>query len=326
MSSHGYNTRGNQTGRSDLNMPGVPPANSPHQEGGEDTTVSSTTRVGGVNNSEPKRLGSPLTSIASSDGPSNDLSAPAGPENETAPAGPENTASNGPAPVPPIGNLEQGVTSAGITAGGRDNALRDEAPELFDLRLPPPLINTKRNDRIHFDDKMKGPDARNWGNADLEEADIDPEIQVQIFRSLQSTRNEQQISTYFEEWKAAKMERIQREVQASMAGRINELEKMIKMANITAKQDDLKRATSVEPKERTAAEGLTKARATMKKCRESTPNRPSDLIAPKSHIAYIFTKLKERTSRDNGSSPDSSDDSSGGDPDGNNSMNRRKKG
>ncbi|KAJ3990938.1 hypothetical protein F5050DRAFT_1716495 [Lentinula boryana] len=208
MASHGYNTRGNQPGRSDLITPGATSPNSPHQEGGENITVSSTARVSGVNNSEPKRMDSPLTSIASNNGPSidpsapagpeDDLSAPAGPEKETAPAGPDITASDGPDIASPVGDTEQEGTSAGRTAGGRDEAMRNNAPELLDFRLPPPIINPTRNEKKYFDDKMKGPDARNWGNAGLEDADTDPEVQAQILRSLQSTRDERQMFSYLE--------------------------------------------------------------------------------------------------------------------------------
>ncbi|KAJ3792259.1 hypothetical protein GGU11DRAFT_750280 [Lentinula aff. detonsa] len=321
MAHHSYNTRRNQPERSNLNLPGVPSPHSPNQEGEENITVEATTRVSGENHGESKGMESPLTSIASNEGPSNDLSAPAGPENETAPAGSEYTVPAGPDPAPPVGTMEQEWTSANVPAGGCNNATRNNAPEQYNYNVPPPMIRpqTPQENNLNYPkDKGKGPDARNWGNAGLNEEDIDPEIQAQILSSLQSTKDEPQIVSYLEQWKASETERIQKEVQALMVGRIQELDALIKAAQATVKHN-----TPVRVKVEQAE--LTKAEATRKKRREETPGRPSELVAPRSHIADIFTKLREQKNQDGFSSPEPSDDPSDDDSDNGNGRKFEKK-
>ncbi|KAJ3792395.1 hypothetical protein GGU11DRAFT_750084 [Lentinula aff. detonsa] len=191
MTSHGYNTRRNQRGPSDLYQPSVSPDNSPE--------------VSGENEGEPRSIDSPLTSIASDNGPLNDLSAPAGPEFETAPAGPDNTASAGPDLAL---SDEQELTSAGSTAGGRNDTIRNGSPERHDSGLHPPIVEMAKNK-----DKGKGPDARNWGEAALNETDTDPEVQAQILSSFEkistATKERNRMFSYFEQWQASETERIQ---------------------------------------------------------------------------------------------------------------------
>ncbi|KAJ3750336.1 hypothetical protein DFH05DRAFT_1563974 [Lentinula detonsa] len=229
MTSHGYNTRRNRQGTSDLNQPSVSPNNSP--------------KVSGEYDGELPSVDSPLTSIASDNGPSNNLSAPAGPEFETAPAGPDMTASAGPDLTPPDGITEQELISAGSTVGGRNDATRNDSPERHDFDLPSSIVHMPENEeKSSFKDKGKGPDARNWGEAALNESDTDPEVQAQILDSFENisaaTREKNHMFGYFEQWQASETEWIQREVLANMADRIQELETLIKAAQITTKFDD----------------------------------------------------------------------------------------
>ncbi|KAJ3791881.1 hypothetical protein GGU11DRAFT_761225 [Lentinula aff. detonsa] len=314
MTSHGYNTRGNQQGTSDLNQPSVFPSNSP--------------KVSGEYDGELPSMDSPLTSIASDTGPLNNPSAPAGPEFETAPAGPDNTASAGPDLAPPDGIMEQELPSAGLTVGGRNDATRNDSPERHDFVLPSPIVHMPENeDKSSFKDKGKGPDARNWGEAALNESDTDPEVQAQILDSFENisaaTKEKNRMFSYLEQWQASETERIQREVQAIMADRIQELETLIKAAQLNTKFDDTAKVTSERADEKSAVGHVP--RATWKKRREGTTNRPSDLIALKSHIAHILTKLKERSDRDPGSNLEPSDGSSGEESDEHNSKTPRKK-
>ncbi|KAJ3997274.1 hypothetical protein F5050DRAFT_1807009 [Lentinula boryana] len=193
-------------------------------------------------------MDSPLTSIASDEGPSNNFSAPAGPENEAAPAGPEPTASTGPVPTvsagpvptastgpvptasagpepePSNGIPDQEMTSASTSIGGNDKAAGNNAPGQGTSK-----------------DKGKGPDLGNWGGARLDEADIDPEIQVQIYNSLQYTKecmekNQERLDN-FEQWKAMELRRMQIEIQSQFANHIQELEEQVKSAQVTIKLD-----------------------------------------------------------------------------------------
>ncbi|KAJ3795677.1 hypothetical protein GGU11DRAFT_758133 [Lentinula aff. detonsa] len=224
MTSHGYNTRRNRQGTSDLNQPSVSPNNSP--------------KVSGEYDGELPSVDSSLTSIASDNGPSNNLSAPAGPEFETAPAGPDMTASAGPDLTPSDGITEQELTSAGSTVGGRNDATRNDSPERRDFNLQSSVVHMPENEKDNsFKDKGKGPDARNWGEAALNESDTDPELQAQILDSFENisaaTKEKNRMFSYFEQWQASEAERIQQEVLAKMADRIQELETLIKAAQIT---------------------------------------------------------------------------------------------
>ncbi|KAJ3997957.1 hypothetical protein F5050DRAFT_1806322, partial [Lentinula boryana] len=289
MASHGYNTRGNPQEDSDLYQPGVSPNHSP--------------KVSGEYNGEPNPIDSPLTSIASDRGPSNYPSAPAGPEIETAPAGPEITApagpeitaSAGPEATPPEQTMRKNSVPAGSTDGGRNHATRKDSPEHYNLSLPPPLVRPQtpwNNGGSSSKDRGKGPDARNWGDAGLGEMDTDPGVQAQILNSFETvnadSKEKHEIFNYLEQWRASETERIQKEIQNSMAGRIQELEELIKAAQLTAKESDILEGNSGG----TVARG--KHQTTRKTRHEAPPKRPSDLIAPKSHVAHIFSALRER--------------------------------
>ncbi|KAJ3736434.1 hypothetical protein DFJ43DRAFT_1150140 [Lentinula guzmanii] len=294
MASHGYNTRGNQQGASELNQPGVSPNNSP--------------RLSGEYEGEPNQLDSPLTSIVSDRGPSSH-SAPAGPEIETAPAGPEIIASAGPEPTSPK------RTSATEPAGGRNNASRYNSPEHYNLASPPPVVKTPTpwdNREKSLNERGKGPDARNWGNAGLNELETDPDVQAQILNSFEAvnadTRVKDHMLNYFDQWRASETERIQREVQNFMTSRIQELENLVQSAHIATKPTDTEREVSESDSEEVVAK--SKSQATWRKRREATLKHPSDLIAPKSHVAHIFSALRERNNHDPVSSPEPSDDSS----------------
>ncbi|KAJ3978335.1 hypothetical protein F5890DRAFT_1560537 [Lentinula detonsa] len=112
-------------------------------------------------------------------------------------------------------------------AGGRNDTTRNDSPERHDSGLHPPIVHMPKNK-----DKGKGPDACNWGEATLNETDTNPEVQAQIldsFTSISAAIKEEKnrMYSYFEQWQTSETERIQREVQANMAGRIQELERLI---------------------------------------------------------------------------------------------------
>ncbi|KAJ3747581.1 hypothetical protein DFH05DRAFT_1457906 [Lentinula detonsa] len=229
MASHGYNTRGNQRGISDLNQPSAPSSPSPSQVEEENLAALSTPKVSEENDSEPTMMDSPLTSIASDEGPSNNFSTPAGPE-PTASAGPVPNASAGPEPAPSDGTPDQEMTSASTLIGGNYKAAGNNAPGQGTSK-----------------DKGKGPDLRNWGGARLNEADIDPEIQAQIYNSLQYTKermekNQERLDN-FEQWKAMELRRMQIEIQSQFADRIQELEEQLR------KQKNLRILPELKPLE-----------------------------------------------------------------------------
>ncbi|KAJ3795605.1 hypothetical protein GGU11DRAFT_758209 [Lentinula aff. detonsa] len=259
-------------------------------------------------------------------GPLSYPSAPAGPEMETAPAGPEImapagpeiTASAGPEATPPERTMRENSIPAGSTDGGRDHATRKDSPEHYNLSLPPPLLQPQtpwNNGESSFKDRGKGPDARNWGDAGLNEMDTDPGVQAQILNSFETvnadSKEKHQIFNYLEQWRASETERIQREIQNSMAGRLQELEELIKAAQLTAKENDMLEGTYGG----TVARG--EHQTNWKKRHEAPPKRPSDLIAPKSHVAHIFSALRERKHNSHDSSPEPSGDSSGEETDNN---------
>ncbi|KAJ3739160.1 hypothetical protein DFH05DRAFT_1463950 [Lentinula detonsa] len=262
MASHGYNTRGNQQGASDLNQPGVSPNNSP--------------KVSGEHDGESNPIDSPLTSIGSDRGPSSH-SAPAGPEIETAPAGPEITAPAGPEITAPAGPepISPKRTSASEPAGGRNIASRYNSPEPYDLALPPPLVKppTPWNSREKsLKERGKGPDARNWGSAGLNDLETDPDVQAQILNSFEAvdadTRVKDHMSNYFDQWRASETERIQQEIQNFMTGRIQELESLVKSAHIATKPKHADTEKEVSDPESESAGARTERNATWKKRRE----------------------------------------------------------
>ncbi|KAJ3751685.1 hypothetical protein EV360DRAFT_89476 [Lentinula raphanica] len=150
--------------------------------------------------------------------------------------------------------------------------------------------------------KGKGVDPQNWGAMDLDHDEVNPEIQGQILNSLHEAHKKREPSPErrarmhdmfeeFQAWQHHESERIEAKYQAQ----IDELKaKILEKKRISNADLGLKTSTPTEDKEhvpKTSNEDTCKL-----------PGRPSELIAPTSHVGRLFDQMQ--TARVDDPNPD----------------------
>ncbi|KAJ3749772.1 hypothetical protein EV360DRAFT_76186 [Lentinula raphanica] len=140
--------------------------------------------------------------------------------------------------------------------------------------------------------KGKGVDPQNWGAMDLDNDEVNPETQNQILNSLREAHKRQEPSlerrarmhNMFEEfqaWQHRESERIEAKYQAQ----IDELKgKILEQKRISNADLGLQMSTPTEDKEHVAKTSNEDTR--------KLPGRPSELIAPTSHVGRLFDQMQ----------------------------------